>query len=257
MLFGVDGDANVGDICGLAGTASKKLRRINGLIRGLVAPDPHVRVTPSTVDGHFVIRVDVPSGGGTIHGLLLQKDKPEYFIRRNGSTYPAQPDDLGALTAMRATGQSVHLPGRIGASDRAGWTRHRSREGPANGVAPGHKPAAATLSRWRHGFEPRWGCHWGVRTKSRTPLAQKGGPKVAPRVVPRCSGEATSTPDRGTAAPAAELCPRWSGTGLLSLTSPFPGCACQLTLGAARSWRIPPGRSRCAAPRQDPSQRWR
>ncbi len=102
-----------------------------------------------------------------------------------------------------------------------------------------------------------WDCHWGVRTKSRTPLAQKGGPKVAPRVVPRCSGEATSTPDRGTAAPAAELCPQRSGTGLLSLTSPFPGCACQLTLGAARSWRIPPGRSRCAAPRQDPSQRWR
>ncbi|MHB1920347.1 MAG: AlbA family DNA-binding domain-containing protein [Acidimicrobiales bacterium] len=120
LLFGVDGDANVGDICGLAGTASKELRRINGLIRGLVAPDPHVRVTPSTVDGHFVIRVDVPSGGGTIHGLLLEKDKPEYFIRRNGSTYPAQPGDLAALTGMRATGQSVHLPGRIGASGRAG-----------------------------------------------------------------------------------------------------------------------------------------
>ena len=70
LLFGVDGDDNVGDICGLPGTASKELRRINNLIRGLVAPDPHVRVTPSTVDGHFVIRVDVPSGGGTIHGLL-------------------------------------------------------------------------------------------------------------------------------------------------------------------------------------------
>ena len=104
---------------------------------------------------------------------------------------------------------------------------------------------------------PPLGLLRGVRTKRRAPLAQKGGPKVAPRVVPRCSGEATSTPDRGTAAPAAELCPQRSGTGLLSLTSPFPGCACQLTLGAARSWRIPPGRSRCAAPRQDPSQRWR
>jgi hypothetical protein len=44
-----------------------------------------------------VIRFDVSPGGGTLHALVLEANKPEYYVRRNGWTYYARPDELAQV----------------------------------------------------------------------------------------------------------------------------------------------------------------
>lgn len=104
ILFGVDGDDNAGTVVGLAGKPAELLRRLNGLIRDRVTPTPTFSIRGHVVDSKYVIKLDVSSGGGILYALILDANRPEYHVRRNGSTYFARPEELAQVVA-KATAQ--------------------------------------------------------------------------------------------------------------------------------------------------------
>jgi hypothetical protein len=94
MLFGVSDD---GAITGLNGDLAVQRRRLNDLIRSLVTPPPQVRVRQEELDGHGVLIAEVPPGNGTLHALVIDANKPEYYVRRDGTTYYARPEELATI----------------------------------------------------------------------------------------------------------------------------------------------------------------
>lgn len=75
-----------------------------GLIRDRLTPTPTFSVRGHVVDGKYVIKLDVGSGGGILYALVLDANRPEYYVRRNGSTYYARPEELAQVVA-KATAQ--------------------------------------------------------------------------------------------------------------------------------------------------------
>jgi Putative DNA-binding domain len=94
MLFGVDGDDNAGEIVGLLGKPAVLMRRLNDLIRDRISPPPKFTITGREIEGRFLIQLEVSPGEGALYALALDLNKPEYFVRRNGSTYYARPEEL-------------------------------------------------------------------------------------------------------------------------------------------------------------------
>ena len=97
LLFGVEGDDVVGRIVGVTGRPADQVRRLDALVRDLVTPRPRVHVAAHDIEGKVVIRVNVEPGGGVLHALRLEANRPDYYVRRNGSTYYADPDELAAI----------------------------------------------------------------------------------------------------------------------------------------------------------------
>ena len=114
LLFGVDGDDDTGTIVGVAGDASVLQRKVNDLIRALVMPAPPYTVTAHDVDGKCVLRIDLEGNQGIIYALVLDPNRPEYYVRCNGSTYFARPEELAALvksnSAPRLVGVRSSVP---------------------------------------------------------------------------------------------------------------------------------------------------
>jgi predicted HTH transcriptional regulator len=102
MLFGVEGDDDVGQIVGIGGQLAANVRRLNDLVRDRISPNPSFRITGHTVDQKCVIRLDVVPGQGTLHALVIDPNKPEYYVRRNGSTYYARPEELAQIVASHS-----------------------------------------------------------------------------------------------------------------------------------------------------------
>lgn len=101
ILFGVDGDDDAGAVVGLAGKPAVLLRRLNSLVRDRVTPAPAFALSGLLLEGKYVIRLEVSSGGGTLHALVLDANHPEYYVRRNGSTYYARPEELAEVATRR------------------------------------------------------------------------------------------------------------------------------------------------------------
>jgi len=94
MLFGVSDD---GAIAGLNGDLAVQRRRLNDLIRSLVTPPAQVCVRQEELDGRGVLIAEVPPGNGTLHALVIEANKPEYYVRRDGTTYYARPEELATI----------------------------------------------------------------------------------------------------------------------------------------------------------------
>jgi hypothetical protein len=105
ILLGVKGDENAGDIVGFLGTPAAEVRRLNDLIHDRVSPTPTIHPSIHEVDGRNVIRLDVDSGGGILHALFLEPNNPEYYVRRNGSTYLARPEEIAQIVERRLNQQ--------------------------------------------------------------------------------------------------------------------------------------------------------
>jgi hypothetical protein len=97
ILFGVDGDDSAGTIMGLSGNPAQLVRRLNDLVRDCLSPAPNFTVAAHVVEGKAVIRLDVGSGAGVLYSLMLDTNRPEYYVRRNGSTYYARPEELAQV----------------------------------------------------------------------------------------------------------------------------------------------------------------
>lgn len=94
VLFGVSDD---GAIAGLNGDLAVQRRRLNDLVRSLITPPAQVRVRLEELDGRGVLIAEVPPSNGTLHALVIDANKPEYYVRRDGTTYYARPEELATI----------------------------------------------------------------------------------------------------------------------------------------------------------------
>lgn len=91
ILFGID---DGGGVVGLKGGVAESRRRLNDLVRDLVTPSPKFRIEDHRLDGHVVLVLHVHAGGGILHALTVEKNRPEYYIRRDGTTFYARPEEV-------------------------------------------------------------------------------------------------------------------------------------------------------------------
>jgi hypothetical protein len=60
-----------------------------------------VHVRHQELDGRGVLIAEVSAGHGTLYALVVDPNKPEYYVRRDATTYYARPEEL-ATTIGRA-----------------------------------------------------------------------------------------------------------------------------------------------------------
>jgi predicted HTH transcriptional regulator len=107
MIFGVtDGRG----IAGLEGRLSEARDRLTDLLRDLIDPHPRHRIECLDVDGKGVLALVIEPNDGTLYALTVDKNKPEYFIRREGTTFYARPEELAAIISSNASA----VPGLFG-----------------------------------------------------------------------------------------------------------------------------------------------
>lgn len=104
VLFGV-GDG--GEITGLTETLKDARARLTDLLRDLVSPSPQTDIEELRYEGKNILILRVQSGGGIIYALTVDKNKPEYYVRRDGTTFFAQPDEIAAIVRQ---GDTVRAP---------------------------------------------------------------------------------------------------------------------------------------------------
>ena len=95
LVFGMDPDELT--VTGLDGDARKLRDHVYDLIGQIVIPPPAVTITHHQVGEKTILVLGVEPGPLPPYGIAVDKGsrtKPEYYIRRGASTYPAQPGDL-------------------------------------------------------------------------------------------------------------------------------------------------------------------
>jgi hypothetical protein len=95
ILFGIE-DESLSPI-GLQGVRNEERRRLNDMLRDLVTPPPQATIEDGDLDGKFLLVLQVHGRPGTVHALTIDRSKPEFYVRRDGSTYHAKPEELEAI----------------------------------------------------------------------------------------------------------------------------------------------------------------
>jgi hypothetical protein len=106
VVFGIDDDNN---ICGVSGDPPEQCRRLTDMLRDLITPTPDTRIDTYRLEGRNVIVLTVSPGAGVLHALTIDDNKPEYYIRREASTFYARPDEVTAIVA-RGNDSSTRFP---------------------------------------------------------------------------------------------------------------------------------------------------
>ena len=101
ILIGVC-DEN-GEIKGVKQNPAKERDRITDMIRKVVVPEPGIRIESCEIDHRSIIAVYVESGTNRPYGL--HADRPQYYIRRGATTFPARQDEIRDL--VLATGATI------------------------------------------------------------------------------------------------------------------------------------------------------
>jgi hypothetical protein len=116
-VFGVESDEAA--VCGVGdGDLIKARDRLAKLAWTLVTPSPVVEVCAYDVAGRTVLVMSVERGSSPPYGLKIG-DRIEYYVRRDATTFPARPEDLGAsasggtLTDLFAPPPPPPLPDRL------------------------------------------------------------------------------------------------------------------------------------------------
>jgi hypothetical protein len=94
ILYGV---TDQGEIVGVEGPAGKARDRLSDFVRNRVFPSPPHSITPKDVEGKLVLALEIRRSQGTLYSLLIDATRPEYYIRRDGTTYPARADEITAI----------------------------------------------------------------------------------------------------------------------------------------------------------------
>jgi hypothetical protein len=99
VLFGVsDGDG----ITGLIGKLPEQRRRLTDMLRALMRPQPPLHIDANAIEGRNVLVLRVDPNRGQLYALVLDTERPEYYVRRDGTTFPAQPEELTQIVAAQA-----------------------------------------------------------------------------------------------------------------------------------------------------------
>jgi hypothetical protein len=94
LVFGIESDEAT--VCGVEDCDLIKARdRLTQLAWTLITPSPVVEVRPYEVDGKTVLVMAIEKGGAPPYALKI-KDKVEYYVRRDATTFPARPEDIRA-----------------------------------------------------------------------------------------------------------------------------------------------------------------
>ena len=94
ILFGVDDDVKPVGI----EQVGKEEGRLNDLVRAIVTPDPGFTTQQVTVEGKRILLLTVDGGKEGPYGIRLRSsDHVQYYVRRNGSSYPATAGEVRAL----------------------------------------------------------------------------------------------------------------------------------------------------------------
>ncbi|MGI9145329.1 MAG: AlbA family DNA-binding domain-containing protein [Chloroflexota bacterium] len=105
VVFGVDRDEST--LVGLGDVDVNKERdRVGQLIRSRVLPTPEFEATSYRVADKDLLFLVVRAGQAPPYGVITNsdsRDKPQFYVRRGASTYPAQPSDLNQIFQRVAT----------------------------------------------------------------------------------------------------------------------------------------------------------
>jgi hypothetical protein len=112
ILLGVD-DRN-GDVVGIAESVSRTKDSVTDLIRRKVVPEPQIRFENCDIDGRQVIAVFVERGNSPPYGI--NPEKPEFYVRRGATTFPAKQEEIVALAQSSIKKGSVYQPWIMNAS---------------------------------------------------------------------------------------------------------------------------------------------
>lgn len=110
ILYGVTDD---GEVVGLQGEASSFVDSFSNVLRAFSSPMPVCHCAITVVDGKSVLVVEVEGNSGTIHALTVEREKPEFYVRRGATTFPARSEELQSILR---TDQTRTTPNQIG-----GW----------------------------------------------------------------------------------------------------------------------------------------
>jgi predicted HTH transcriptional regulator len=103
VVFGVDRDELT--VVGLGSEDPKKLRdQLSSMIRSRVIPTPNFEPDVYTLEGKTLLVLRVEPSPSPPYGVTVDessKERPEFYVRRGASTYPAQPNDVRETTLAR------------------------------------------------------------------------------------------------------------------------------------------------------------
>ena len=105
LLFGVDDDAQAVGVD--PDTLDPQALAIENLVHNSIHPVPKFRTRTAQLDGKTLLLVEVP-GEGRWHAVNFTK--PEFYVRRGGSTMPARLEEIAAGYRSTQFGRSYALP---------------------------------------------------------------------------------------------------------------------------------------------------
>jgi hypothetical protein len=108
LVFGIESDEAT--VCGVEDCDLIKARdRLAQLAWALITPSPVVEVRPYEVDGKTVLVMTVEKGSAPPYALKI-KDRVEYYVRRDATTFPARSEDIRASVLASAPQPAPSTP---------------------------------------------------------------------------------------------------------------------------------------------------
>ena len=103
IIFGVEDRTGV--ILGVSPDEEALKQRFTSMLRSLVRPTPASELTYQSPDGKNLLVADIQSSQGPLHALMIDPDKPEYYVRRGAATFYARSEELTAIIETRQSGK--------------------------------------------------------------------------------------------------------------------------------------------------------
>lgn len=99
-VFGIASDEAT--VCGVDdGSLIAARDRLGQLVATRITPIPVIEVNPCEVEGKKALVMSVERGNNPPYALL-HKERTEYFVRRDATTFPARPEDIRASVLASA-----------------------------------------------------------------------------------------------------------------------------------------------------------
>ncbi len=93
ILFGIEDGTGI--LKGLQVDPAKETDRLTNMIRTVLVPQPKFRISHAVLNGKLVMSLSVESGDNPPSGI--HPEKPEYYVRRDATTFPARQDEVRSL----------------------------------------------------------------------------------------------------------------------------------------------------------------
>lgn len=100
IIFGLEDGS--GAILGITEDEETAKQRFIGMVNATVRPTPKFRLSYQELDGRNLLVAEIQASG-QIHSVVLDADRPEYFVRRGSTTFYARAEDLERVFAARQT----------------------------------------------------------------------------------------------------------------------------------------------------------